>query len=80
MIIKNNSGAALSVCGQTIEKESKIEVIEHIFDTICVFSDIGSVEITCEYGNRIFRSFGNLCAYEEDLEGQPIVVVSKNEV
>ena len=67
MTIRNETiGLIINVYGQRIEPGTQMQVPEHIFDTINVHSDGGSVEITCEYGQRYIKNYGSIIAKEEE--------------
>lgn len=61
MTIKNNSTSVIRVAGEFVQPTEDIQIQEHIFDTIDVYSDSGSVKITCEYTDVYLE-------YKRDLE------------
>lgn len=65
--------------GQTVTPSQEYTTGEMMFNSQAIFSDIGSVEIITEYGKRIFRNYGNLKAYEDevlkDANGLPQIIV-----
>lgn len=52
--------------GVTVYPNEWLEISEMMFNTQAIFSDIGSIEITTEYGKRSFHCFGNLKAHEDE--------------
>ena len=79
MTIRNETNTAIvAKYGEKIESGSQRQFLEHIFDTIHVHCDDGSVEITCEYGSRFFKNYGKIIGKEEteiDTEKRKIVVI-----
>lgn len=77
-IVNRTDWYDISINGHTVKPSEEIIVPENIFSSRDVHSDIGSVEITTEYCNRIFRNYGNLKAYEseeKDDEGYAVIYV-----
>ena len=66
MIIVNQSGAELTINSNKVAPVEEYDITEMMFNTVNIHSDIGSVEITTEYGKRSFECFGQLRAYESD--------------
>ena len=67
MKIENNLKSVDIKARGTWIKPGMIETFdEHIFDTISIHSEIGSVEIVTEYCQRIIKCFGNLVAEEKN--------------
>lgn len=66
MIIVNQSGAELTINSNKVAPVEEYDITEMMFNAVNIHSDIGSVEITTEYGERSFACFGHLQAYESD--------------
>ena len=67
MRIYNNSNYTVFVNGFYIVSGDYADISEHIFDTINIHCNAGSSEITCEYGKRYIKNYGNLYAEETDI-------------
>ena len=66
MRIINQSEAIITINGSKIFPGDEFVTSENMFNTQPIYSDIGSVEITTEYGKRSFECFGNLKAHEDE--------------
>ena len=79
MRIINQSGVTLTLNGHELGPTQECFTAENMFNTQAIHSDIGSVEITTEYGKRSFECFGQLTAYEDehtiDSNGLPHIVI-----
>lgn len=67
MRIYNNSNYTVFVNGFYIVSGDYADISENIFDTINIHCNAGSSEITCEYGKRYIKNYGNLYAEETDI-------------
>ena len=67
MRIYNDSNSPLFIEDRWIKHGDYIDISEHIFDTINIHCNAGSSEITCEYGKRYIKNYGNLYAEETDI-------------
>ncbi len=80
MRIYNDLNSPLFIEDRWIKHGDYIDITEHIFDTINIHSDIGSAEITCEYGERFIENFGKLVAREDnklDSNNRKCIIVGK---
>lgn len=65
MRIINQTQYNLTIDGDTVEPGHEYLTDEMMFNTQPIYSDIGAVEITTEYGVRSFKCYGKLEAYED---------------
>lgn len=79
MKILNNSVYELTINGEPVAPGGEYITGEMMFNSQAIFSNIGSVEILTEYGERTFRCYGNLKAYNDkkhrDANGMPQIIV-----
>ena len=80
MEIINNTHYNLTINAHTIKPGDHYTVGEMTFNSLPIYSDIGSVEIVTEYCKRTFRCYGNLKAREskryKDSDDRPVILVS----
>ena len=79
MRIINQSEAIITINRSKIFPGDEFVTSENMFNTQPIYSDIGSIEITTEYGKRSFECFGNLTACEDntrtDVFGLPFIII-----
>lgn len=79
MTVINKSPVTLEILGGRIESNDSREYTEKMFNTLNIFSAIGSCVIMTEYGERSFRNYGKLFSKEGDEEnedGMKVILVS----
>lgn len=64
MTVTNKTSVTLEILGGSLEPNESREYPEMMFNTLSIHSEIGSCDITTEYGERYFRNFGKLVAEE----------------
>lgn len=80
MRIYNDSHYPLFIADCWVKHGDYIDITENIFDTIHIYSDIGSAEITCEYGERFIKRFGKIVVQESnelDSNNRKCIIVGK---
>ena len=65
MRIINQSEAIITINGSKVFPGDEFITAENMFNTQPIYSDIGSIEITTEYGVRSIKCYGKLEAYED---------------
>lgn len=79
MKIVNKSTHNIVVSREKIAPDEEVNILEGMFDTQSIHSDVGSIEITTEYCVRSFDCYGGLKAYEnkqvKDNQGLPEIIV-----
>lgn len=80
MEIVNNTRYNLTINSHTVKPGDYYTVGEMTFNSLPIYSDIGSIEVVTEYCKRTFRCYGNLKAREskkyKDNDGRPVILVS----
>ena len=64
MIINNKTPYAIFVETKMVEPMQTVNVNEHVFDTINIHANAGSVMIVTEYCSRFITNFGAIKAVE----------------
>lgn len=80
MVIDNQTSHNLSIDGRILEPNSRRYVTEHMFNTVNVSSDRGSVVIKSDYYLRNISADGHLGAYESDeldSNGHNVVIIKE---
>ncbi len=79
MTITNKTAVTLEILGDNLNPGESREYTEMIFDTLSIYSGIGSCVITTEYEQRSFRNYGKLVAKEgseKDEHGKKIILIT----
>lgn len=80
MDILNNTRYNLTINAHAVKPGDIYTVGEMVFNSLSIYSDIGSVEIVTEYCKRTFRCYGKLKAKEskkyKDSDGRPVILIS----
>lgn len=80
MVIDNQTSHDLLIDGRILEPNSRRYVTEHMFNTVNVSSDRGTVTIKSDYYIRNILADGHLGAYESDeldSNGHNIVIIKE---
>ncbi len=80
MVIDNQTPHDLLINGRILEPNSRRYVTEHMFNTVTVSSDRGSVIIKSEFYLRKISADGHLGAYESnelDSNGHNVVIIKE---